>query len=406
MPNFKYTAYDSKGKEIKGTIEADDLNEASRKIKAEGNTPISVNEEGLLDKDLNISFGGKKVKVRDLSVFCRQFVSIVRSGVAIVDALEMLAMQTENETLKGAIYDVMTSVQKGDTLANSMRLRNDVFPNLLITMVEAGEASGSLEIAFDRMGTQFEKSAKLKGMMKKALMYPICIMVVVVGVVIAMMMFVIPTFADMYKDMGQELPLLTRMVVGLSNFLISDWPIVLAGAVGLVVAFKVFSKTEFGSYFLADFSMKVPVFGALTVKSASASFARTLATLVAAGVSMMDALEITSKTMNNLRFRDAVMEAKEKVAQGRPLSEPLKASGVFPPMIVHMIGIGEETGNMEHMLETAAGYYEEEVENTTAQVATLLEPMIVVVMAGIVGVIIMAVLIPMFGMYSIAGGDM
>lgn len=404
MPNFKYTAYDSKGKEIKGTIEASDMQEASKKIKAEGNTPISVNEEGLLDKDLNISFGAKKVKVRDLSVFCRQFVSIVRSGVAIVDALEMLAMQTENPTLQSAIYDVMTSVQKGDTLANSMRLRKDVFPNLLITMVEAGEASGSLEIAFDRMGTQFEKDARLKGMMKKALMYPICIFVVVIVVVVAMMMFVIPTFADMYADMGQELPLITRMVVGLSNFLVDEWLICLIAVVAIAVGYKVFAKTTFGSYLIADVSRKVPVFGVLTVKSASASFARTLSTLVAAGVSMMDALEITAKTMTNLRFRDAVLEAKEKVAQGRPLSEPLKASGIFPPMIVHMIGIGEETGNMEHMLDTAASYYEEEVENTTAQVATLLEPMIVVVMAGIVGVVIMAVLIPMFGMYEIAGG--
>ena len=403
MPNFKYTAYDSKGKEIKGTIEASDMQEASKKIKAEGNTPISVNEEGLLDKDLNLSFGGKKVKVRDLSVFCRQFVSIVKSGVAIVDALEMLAMQTENDNLKGAIHDVMTSVQKGDTLANSMRLRNDVFPNLLITMVEAGEASGSLEIAFDRMGTQFEKDAKLKGMMKKALMYPICIFVVVIVVVVAMMMFVIPTFADMYADMGQQLPLITRVVVGISNFLMEDWLIVLIAIVAIALGYKVFAKTTFGMYLLADISMKVPVFGVLTVKSASASFARTLSTLVAAGVSMMDALEITAKTMTNLRFKDAVMDAKEKVAQGRPLSEPLKASGVFPPMIVHMIGIGEETGNMEHMLDTAATYYEEEVENTTAQVATLLEPMIVVVMAGIVGVVIMAVLIPMFGMYEIAG---
>ncbi|MBQ4069081.1 MAG: type II secretion system F family protein [Lachnospiraceae bacterium] len=403
MPNFKYTAYDSKGKEIKGTIEASDMQEASKKIKAEGNTPISVNEEGLLDKDLNISFGGKKVKVRDLSVFCRQFVSIVRSGVAIVDALEMLAMQTENPNLQGAIQDVMTSVQKGDTLANSMRLRKDVFPNLLITMVEAGEASGSLEIAFDRMGTQFEKDAKLKGMMKKALMYPIAIMVVVIVVVIAMMMFVIPTFADMYADMGQELPLITRMVVGLSNFLIDNWLLCLIGVFAIAAGYKVFARTTFGSYLIADISRKVPVFGVLTVKSASASFARTLSTLVAAGVSMMDALEITAKTMTNLRFRDAVMEAKEKVAQGRPLSEPLKASGIFPPMIVHMIGIGEETGNMEHMLDTAASYYEEEVENTTAQVATLLEPMIVVVMAVIVGVVIMAVLIPMFGMYEIAG---
>lgn len=406
MPNFKYTAYDSNGKEIKGTVAADDKNEAAKKIKSDGNTPVSVEEEGLLDKDLNISIGRKKkVSVRDLSVFCRQFVSIVSSGVAIIDALEMLAMQTENPTMKSAISDVKVSVQKGDTLANSMRMRGDVFPSLLVTMVEAGEASGSLEIAFDRMATQFEKSAKLKAMVKKALMYPICIMVVVIGVVVAMMMFVVPTFSDMYADVGQQLPALTRMVVGLSNFLVADWYIVVIAVVVFVVLFKMFSKTEFGRYFIADVKIKMPVFGTLTVKSASAAFARTLATLVAAGVSMIDALEISAKTMTNVRFRDAVFEAKEKVAQGRPLSEPLKASNVFPAMMVHMIGIGEETGNMEHMLETAAGYYEEEVENTTAQVATLLEPMIIVVMAAIVGVIIMSVLIPMFGMYGIASGE-
>lgn len=406
MPKFKYAAYDSNGKEVKGTIEADDKQSAAAKIKAEGKMPISVDEEGLLDKDLNISFGGKKkVSVRDLSVFCRQFVSIVSAGVTIVDALDMLALQTENPTMKEALAEVKSNVQKGDTFANSMRRRRDVFPNLLITMVEAGEASGSLEVAFDRMGTQFEKDARLKAMIKKALMYPIVIMIVVIGVVIAMMIVVIPTFSDMYADMGQKLPAITRMVVALSDFIMTKWYLIIVIVAAVVVVFKMFASTEGGKYALSDFRMKVPVFGTLTIKSAAASFARTLATLTAAGVSMIDGLEIVSRTMENLRFRDAVLEAKEKVAQGRPLSEPLKASNVFPPMMVHMIGIGEETGNMEHMLETAAGYYEEEVENTAAQVATLLEPMIIVVMAGIVGTIIMAVLIPMFGMYSIAGGE-
>lgn len=404
MPNFKYAAYSSSGKEIKGTIEAEDKNEAIRKLKAEGSMPTTVEEEGLFDKDLNISFGAKKVKTRDLSVFCRQMVSLMNSGVAIVDALEMMVMQTENPTLQGALDDIKTSVQKGDSLANGMRRRSDVFPNLLITMVEAGEASGSLEIAFDRMGTQFEKDTKLKAMIKKALMYPMVIMAVVIGVVAVMMVMVIPTFKDMFASMDQELPWLTQMVVGLSNFMVDKWYIVLGAVVAFVVVYKLFSNTEFGKYFMADVKMKVPIFGVLTIKSASAAFARTLATLTAAGVSMMDALEITAKTMTNLRFRDAVLNAKEKVAQGRPLSEPLTATGVFPPMIIHMIGIGEETGNMEHMLETAASYYEEEVENTTGQVATLLEPMIIVVMAGIVGVIIMAVLIPMFGMYDLASG--
>ncbi len=357
-----------------------------------------------MDKDLNFSFGGKKATSRDLSIFCRQFVSISKAGVSIVDALEMLADQTENKELKKAIYDTMTSVQKGETLAVSMKKQGKIFPPLLINMVEAGEASGNLDVAFDRMATQFEKDTRLKSMVKKAMIYPAALSVVIVGVIIIMMAFVVPTFSDMYADMGQKLPMITLAVVGMSNFVVNKWYVLIAVAAVLIIGFKVFKSTEQGTYILADLAIKAPIFGKMTVKSAAATFARTLSTLTAAGISMIEALEITGKTMKNVRFRDELFNAKDKVAQGRPLSEPLKAGGLFPNMIVHMIGIGEETGNLEDMLLTAAGYYEEEVEVTTESISTVVEPMIICVMAGIVGVIIMAVLIPMFGMYSLAGG--
>ena len=404
MPSYKYTAYTKEGKEKKGSIEADDKDAAVKLIKAEGNTPIKSEEEGLMDKDLNFSFGGKKATSRDLSIFCRQFVSISKAGVSIVDALEMLADQTENKELKKAIYDTMTSVQKGETLAVSMKKQGKIFPPLLINMVEAGEASGNLDVAFDRMATQFEKDTRLKSMVKKAMIYPAALSVVIVGVIIIMMAFVVPTFSDMYADMGQKLPMITLAVVGMSNFVVNKWYVLIAVAAVLIIGFKVFKSTEQGTYILADLAIKAPIFGKMTVKSAAATFARTLSTLTAAGISMIEALEITGKTMKNVRFRDELFNAKDKVAQGRPLSEPLKAGGLFPNMIVHMIGIGEETGNLEDMLLTAAGYYEEEVEVTTESISTVVEPMIICVMAGIVGVIIMAVLIPMFGMYSLAGG--
>ena len=404
MPSYKYTAYTKEGKEKKGSIEADDKDAAVKLIKAEGNTPIKIEEEGLIDKDLNFSFGGKKATSRDLSIFCRQFVSISKAGVSIVDALEMLADQTENKELKKAIYDTMTSVQKGETLAVSMKKQGKIFPPLLINMVEAGEASGNLDVAFDRMATQFEKDTRLKSMVKKAMIYPAALSVVIVGVIIIMMAFVVPTFSDMYADMGQKLPMITLAVVGMSNFVVNKWYVLIAVAAVLIIGFKVFKSTEQGTYILADLAIKAPIFGKMTVKSAAATFARTLSTLTAAGISMIEALEITGKTMKNVRFRDELFNAKDKVAQGRPLSEPLKAGGLFPNMIVHMIGIGEETGNLEDMLLTAAGYYEEEVEVTTESISTVVEPMIICVMAGIVGVIIMAVLIPMFGMYSLAGG--
>lgn len=404
MPNFKYVAYSKEGKEVKGTIEATDKDEAIYKLKEEGQMVVSVDKGSALDQDLNISFGQKKASTRDLSVFCRQFVSISSAGVSIVDALEMLGDQTENKTLQEAIYNVKASVQKGDTLANSMRQQNGVFPAMLVNMVEAGESSGSLEVAFERMAIQFEKSTKLKSLVKKSMIYPIALTVIVVAVVVVMMILVIPTFSDMYADMGQELPAITRFVVAVSDFIVGKWYVLIAVITIAVVAIKAFIMTDTGKYVKADLGMKLPIFGKLTVKSASAQFARNLSTLTAAGISMVDALEIVSKTMGNLRFRDAVLEAKEKVTQGRPLSEPLKATAVFPNMIIHMIGIGEETGNMDDMLITAATYFEEEVEVATEQISAIIEPMLIVVMAGIVGVIIMSVLIPMFGMYDIAGG--
>lgn len=404
MPNFKYMAYSKDGKEIKGSIEAVDQEDAAKRIKEQGQMVVKVEAESALDKDINLSIGKKKASSRDLSVFCRQFVSISTAGVAIVDALEMLGDQTENKALQEAIYNVKASVQKGETLAGSMRQQKGIFPSIMVNMVEAGESSGNLETSFERMAIQFEKSTKIQGLVKKSMIYPIALSVVVIGVVVLMMAFVVPTFSDMYADMDQELPFLTRMVVAISDFVVQKWYILISAIVIVVVAFKVFAATKTGMYILADVKRKVPIFGKLTVKSASAQFARNLSTLTAAGISMIDALNIVAKTMPNLRFRDAVLEAKEKVAQGRPLSEPLRASGVFPNMIIHMIGIGEETGNMDDMLITAATYFEEEVEAATEQVAAVIEPLLIVVMAGIVGVIIMSILIPMFGMYDLASG--
>ena len=407
MPNYKFTAVNQAGEKISSKIEADDAVLAQEMLRTQGYTMIeNIKEESLFDKDLNFNFGKKKVTARDLSVFCRQFVSITTAGVTIVDALEMLAMQTENPTLQAAIMDTSTSVKKGETLANGLKRQGtDIFPTIMINMVEAGEASGNLETAFDRVGVQFEKQQRLNGLVKKSLMYPIALVVIIIAVVAAMMILVIPTFSDMYADMDQKLPAITQLLVNISDFLVAKWYIVIIAVVAIVVGIKLFKSTEIGTYFFGKISMKMPIFGTLTVKSESANFARTLSTLTASGIAMIDALEITAKTMKNPYFKDAVMEAKEKVAQGRPLSEPLEASGVFPKMIVHMIGIGEETGNMEDMLNTAASYYEEEVEVTTQSVTALIEPLIVVVMAGIVGTIIMAILIPMFGMYSLADGE-
>ena len=247
MASFSYVAVDSKGKQVKDSIEADNQLKASDQLKKEGLTVIELKEQGMLDKDINL--GGlfkKKVKIRDLSLFCRQFVSLHRAGVTIIESMKMLTEQTENPTLKEALQEVSANVQKGETLASSMRVRSDVFPPLLAHMVAAGEASGSLDVAFERMAVQFEQSAKINGMIKKAMVYPIMVLAVAVVVVIVMLTFVVPTFMEMFADMDIEMPKITLMVVAASEFMQKHWIIIVAVIIALVAFFKYFSKTATG----------------------------------------------------------------------------------------------------------------------------------------------------------------
>ena len=400
MASFKYTAVNASGKNVSGIMEADNAAKVNDQLKKDGLIPVEVKEAGALDKDLNISFLKKKVKTRDLSLFCRQFVSMHSAGVTILDTMKMLAEQTENPTLQEALNDVYLSVQKGETLANSMRARSDVFPKLLIHMVEAGEASGSLEIAFDRMAVQFEKSAKIQGLVKKTMVYPIMVMVVAVVVVIVMLVWIVPTFMSMFADMEIAMPKITLAVVAASDYVKTHWYVILIVIVLLVIFFKWFKQTATGEELIAKAALKIPLFGDLTTKQNSAKFARNLSTMLAAGISMPEAVEITAETMANKFFIEAMRDAKQDVMQGVPLSQPLEKSGLFPPMVCHMTRIGEETGNIESMLDTLADYYEEEVEVATEALMAALEPMMIIMLAGVCGVIIGAVLAPMASMYQ------
>lgn len=401
MASFSYVAVDSKGKQVKGSVEADNQMKASDQLKRDGLTIIELKEQGALDKDINL--GGlfkRKVKIRDLSLFCRQFVSLHRAGVTIIESMKMLTEQTENPTLKEAMQEVSTNVQKGETLANSMKARPDVFPGLLVHMVSAGEASGSLDVAFERMAVQFEKSAKINAMIKKAMVYPIMVLAVAVVVVIVMLTFVVPTFMEMFADMDIEMPKITLMVVAASEFMQKHWIIIVAIIIALVAFFKYFSKTATGKGLIHKALIKMPLFGDLTVKSSSAKFARNLSTMLAAGISMPDAVQIVGDTMNNVYYEECMQNARNDVMQGVPLSTPLERSGLFPPMVYHMTRIGEETGNTEEMLDTLANYYEEEVEMATQSLMAALEPLIIIVLAGVCGTIIGAVIAPMGAMYE------
>ena len=399
MPGFSYVAVDKRGKEKRGSLEAETRERALEQLKAEGLIPVSVRELGALNKEIDFSIG-KKVKPRDLSVFCRQFVSITQAGVPMKEALQMLSEQTENKWLKRAISEVLLNVEKGNTLADSMRSQPDIFPPMLVNMVEAGEQSGSLEMAFSRMAVHFEKEAKLKATIKKATIYPIILVIAAIGVIAVMLLFVIPIFIDMFADLDIEMPALTMFVMNSSKWMTSHWYVLLAIIVGVVVAYKLIYKTTQGRLTIDRIKMKMPLFGKLTVKTACSQFARTMSTLLMSGISTIDALETTSKIVNNIHYTNAMLKAREEVMKGVPLSEPLEASGIFPPMVYHMTGIGEETGNVEEMLEKMADYYDEEVEMTTQSVLAAMEPIIILFMALIIGTLVIAVISPIASMYS------
>lgn len=399
MPGYTYIAVDQKGKEKRGKMEAENRDEVSQQLKKDGLFPVEIKEQGVLNKDLDFSIG-KKVKPRDLSVFCRQFVSITQAGVPMKEALQMMTEQTENKWLKKATADVLLNIEKGNTLADSMAAIPDVFPPMLVNMVAAGESSGSLDMSFERMATHFEKEAKLKATIRKATIYPIILIFAVIGVVAVMLLYVIPIFIDMFADLDVEMPALTMGVMNLSKWTASHWYVILAVVVAVAVAYRVIYNTEQGRLKIDYIKMKMPLFGKLTVKSNCAQFARTMSTLMAAGISTTECLETVSKIVTNIHYKNAMMKAREEVMKGIPLSEPLAASEVFPPMVYHMTGIGEETGNMEEMLNKLADYYDEEVEITTQSVLAAMEPLIIVFMALIVGTLVIAVIMPIATMYN------
>lgn len=399
MAAYGYEALNSAGKEIKGSVEADNIEAARQVLKKQGIQVISIKPQSALTKDINIKVGGYP-KPRDMSVFCRQFVSMTKAGVTISEALKMLTEQTENDRLREAAEGVRASVEKGETLASSLAMYPKIFPSLMVHMVEAGEASGSLDVALERMATQFEKSAKTSAMVKKAMIYPVAVCIVALAVVVVMLVVVIPNYATMFESLGTDLPALTKAVQAASNFIITKWFILVPAIIAIVVLIKMFAETDTGIHFFDKLKLSIPAYKNLEVKTASAQMARTLSTLMAAGVPLVDAVEIVSNVMPNVYFKEALQDCKNEIIIGQPLSKPLEQCGLFPPMVYHMTRIGEETGATEEMLAKQADYYEEEVEAAVASFMAAMEPVIIIVLAAIVLVLVGACLMPMMTMYE------
>lgn len=398
MAVFNYKVVDRDGKNKKGTIEAPNRDGAEKKLKSEGYSIMSLTEQSSPLGDIGLF--KKKVKSRDLGVFCKQFSAVIKAGVTIISALELMGDQIENKTLRKAIQDARTYVEKGGTLADAFRVNPDVFPPIMINMVAAGEMSGNLEICLDRLVEHFEKDNALTSKIKGAMTYPIVVLIVMVIVIIVVLVAVIPNFASMFEDMGTQLPLATRIMMAAADFVKYKWWLLIIIVAAIVFGVKFFKKTPFGEQLFANLGLKAPIFGPLNVKTACSRFARTMSTLMASGISMIDAVEQVAKMMDNKIIRDGLMDAKVQVSKGVPLSKPLKDMEMLPPMLSAMTKIGEETGDIEEMLSKVADYYDEEVEAATNALTSAMEPIIMVILACIVGMIVAAVYGPIISMYD------
>lgn len=388
---------DKSGKIKKGKLEARDRSVVVNTLKEGGLYPIDIQQEGALAKDVTF---GNPVKTKDLTIFCQQFEAVLSAGISVLEALHLLKEQTENKHLQKIIGDIYNSVEQGESLSGAMKKHPKNFPSILINMIEAGEVSGNLEIALKRMAIHFEKEYKLQQSVKKATTYPLVVALIATGVVSLLIVVVIPTFVGMFSDMGMELPVTTRALLAISDFVITKWYILIATIVIGGGGFIYYGKSEVGKMTLGGIKLRVPIFGPLNVKIVASRFARTMSTLLASGLPLLDAIEVVSKVVDNYSVMKGLLDAKEQVSKGVPLSKPIEEMGVFPPMITHMVRIGEDTGQLEPILNKVADFYDTEVETAVSQLTTMLEPLIIVVLAVVVGFVVISIIQPMFQMYN------
>ena len=345
----------------------------------------------------------KSVSVKDMGVFTRQFATMINAGLPMVQCLDILSAQMEKEYFRKIIAEVMGDVEGGSTLAEALS-KHQVFSRLYVNMVEAGEAGGILDQILNRLAQYLEKAEALTRKIKSAMMYPTVVFVVATGATIFMLMFIIPTFAKMFSDFGGELPLPTKVVLMLSDFLRNFWYLLILGATAAVYMFKRFYATDTGKRKVDKMLLRIPVLGAVLRKGAVARFTRTLGTLVSSGVPILNGLDITARTAGNKVIEEAVMSTRESISQGNTIAGPLKECGVFPPMVVQMISVGEETGALDDMLEKIATFYDSEVDTSVDALTSVIEPVMIVIMGVVVGGMLIAMYLPMFKLINVVAG--
>jgi type IV pilus assembly protein PilC len=400
MPTFAYSARPAVGGEIQsGEIDLPTKDEVLAYLHKNRLIPVSVREK---PKQITISFGSG-IKTRDIVIFTRQFATMINSGLPLVQSLEILAEQSDNPNLRKTIQDVLYDVESGHTLADAMRKHPKVFTELFVNMVAAGEAGGILDTILLRLAVFLEKADALRRKIKGAMVYPAVILGVAISAVAVLLIFVIPTFQNMFSAAGVPLPLPTQMVIGMSQILQSYWWLIGGAIIGGVFLLRYIYSTDGGRLALDKLLLNLPILGDMQRKAAVARFTRTLGTLVSSGVSILEGLEITAKTAGNRVIHDAVMGSRASIAGGETIAGPLKESGVFPPMVVQMINVGEQTGGLDEMLTKIADFYDEEVDAAVSAMLAAMEPIMIVVLGTVVGGMIVAMYLPIFDMINTVG---
>ena len=397
MPGFNYTAINRNGKRVRSSLDASSIETAKSSLRDAGYTILDIKEQTTLNRDIEIPFLGKP-KAKDMAVFCRQFVSILRAGVSVASVLSMLGQQTGNKKLRAAIREMQADVEKGESLATSMRRHPKIFPAILVNMVAAGESSGNLEESFRQMELYFDRSKRTKSKVTSAMIYPCVLIVVMIVVLIVMMTKIIPNFLKTFEDMDAELPKLTQGVMAVCEWFESWWWVPLLVLVALVVGGILFHRTNKGKHFFGWLARKTPVVGNLTVKTACATFCRTMEVLIGSGLTLTDSMDLAASNMGNIYYLEAIRDARGMVAEGTPLRESLVRTGIFPPMVSNLVGVGEETGDLQSMMGKVADYYDEEVDEATKKLLNLMEPAIIIFMAVFVVIIVLAIYLPMINM--------
>ena len=397
MPGFNYTAIDRNGKRVRSSLDASSIETAKSSLRGAGYTILDIKEQTTLNRDIEIPFLGNP-KAKDMAVFCRQFVSILRAGVSVASVLAMLGQQTSNKKLRAAIREMQADVEKGESLATSMRRHPKIFPAILVNMVAAGESSGNLEESFRQMELYFERSKRTKSKVTSAMIYPCVLIVVMIVVLIVMMTKIIPNFLKTFEDMDAELPKLTQGVMAVCEWFESWWWVPLLVLVALIVGGVLFHRTDKGKHFFGWLARKTPVVGNLTVKTACATFCRTMEVLIGSGLTLTDSMDLAASNMGNIYYLEAIRDARGMVAEGTPLRESLVRTGIFPPMVSNLVGVGEETGDLQSMMGKVADYYDEEVDEATKKLLNLMEPAIIIFMAVFVVIIVLAIYLPMINM--------